>query len=394
MTPKENHSEMQGISQADFHELLQEKLRLAVQATLMTVLNEEIDAFVGVGRYERGAKRRDQRNGSYERELGTGAGVVQLQVPRTRKGYKTRVFAKYKRRQAELDEAIAEMFVQGVSTARVGEIIQGLTHIQPSGSTVSRVFHTLEGEYESWKERELDEQYAYVFTDGTYFTIVYDGEGVKTAIIAAVGITLEGKREVLGFSVGERENQKAWEDFLADLKRRGMQAVDLWITDGHQAMINAIESQFPSSQRQRCVKHKMENVLSRIPKRQWEAVKPELRAIFYQESREQAKQEASAFYEKYEKIYSTAVECLKRDLDDCLTFYDFPQHHWKTIRTTNVVERLFLEVKKRSHKMAAAFRNEDSCLLMFYAVIRSLKFQRVRMPAKPKVPASALLHKT
>jgi putative transposase len=127
-----------------------------------------------------------------------------------------------------------------------------------------------------------------------------------------------------------------------------------------------------------------------IPKQQHHSIKPELRAIFYQESREKADQEVVAFCEKYAPIYPTAIECLKRDLEACLAFYAFPKRHWKTIRTTNVIDRLFGEVKKRSHKMAAAFRNEASCLLMFYAVIRSLRFQNIRMDIRE--PGPAILH--
>jgi len=135
----------------------------------------------------------------------------------------------------------------------------------------------------------------------------------------------------------------------------------------------------------------MENVLGYVPTSQQASIEPELKAIFYQDSREKADQELAAFIEKYSQVYPTAVECLQRDLEACLTFYAFPKKHWKTIRTTNVIERLFEEVKKRSHKMAAAFRNEESCLLMFYAVIRSLKFRRIPMPAEE--PGSQLLHR-
>jgi transposase-like protein len=126
----------------------------------------------------------------------------------------------------------------------------------------------------------------------------------------------------------------------------------------------------------------MENILSYVPKTQHDQVEPELKAIFYQSSREQADQLAAAFREKFCPIYPTAIECMQRDWEACLTFYAFPQAHWKTIRTNNVAERLFEEVKKRSHKMAAAFRNEGSCLLMFYAVTRSLKFRKIAMAAK------------
>lgn len=379
------------LGQATFQELLQEKLRGAVQITLMRVLEEEIEAFVGAGRYQRTPWRRDQRNGHYERDLVTGVGKIEaLPVPRTRKGFQTQLFERYKRRQAELDEAMCAMFVQGISQVRVGEVFETLTGTQASPSTVSKVFHSLEGEFRAWRERPLEEHYVYAFADGTYFSVIYDGEGHKMPILAVVGINLAGERVVLGFTVGERENQAAWEDLLEDLQRRGVKTVDLWTTDGGQAMINALESKFPSSQRQRCVRHKMDNVMSYVPKSQHDQVRLELRAIFYQASRLKADQEVVAFCEKYAPLYPTAVECLQRDLEACLAFYAFPEEHWKTIRTSNVIDRLFGEVKKRTHKMAAAFRNEGSCLLMFYAVIRSLRFQNIRMDTG----TWPILHKT
>jgi putative transposase len=369
--------------QDEFQAMLREKMRLAVRFTLITVLEEEVEAFVGASRYERSGQRRDQRNGTYSRSLGTSVGQIEdLPVPRTRKGFRTQVFDRYQRRRAELDQGIGEMFVKGVSTLQVGQVMEALTAIRPSPSTVSRVFHTLEGEFATWKQRPLDAHYLYVFADGTYFTVIYENEGHKTPILAIVGINQQGERAVLGFTVGERENQKAWEDLLDSLKRRGLETVDLWVTDGNQAMLNALEIKFPDSKRQRCVRHKMDNVLGYIPSSQRDAVEPELKAIFYQDSREKADQEVAAFIEKYSKSYPMAIECLQRDLDACLTFYAFPKTHWKTIRTNNVIERLFGEVKKRSHKMAAAFRNEDSCLLMFYAVIRGLTFRRISISAK------------
>ena len=383
MTPKMENTQENTVSQKEFQSLLQTKLREAVRFTLMTILDEEVEAFIGAGPYQRTTQRRDHRNGTYQRDLGTGIGVIEdLAVPRTRKGFRTQVFERYQRRRAELDEAITDMFVGGVSTSRVGEVVEVLTGSKPSASTVSRVYQRLEDEFATWKKRPLAAKYVYVFADGTYFTVIYESEGCKMPILAVVGIDEQGERDVLAFSVGERENQAAWEEVLADLKRRGVQEVDLWITDGNQAMLNAIELKFSASQRQRCIRHKMNNVLGYIPESQQEQVEPELKAIFYQESREKADQEVAAFCEKYAQSYPTAVDCLKRDLEACLTFYAFPPNHWKTIRTTNVIERLFGQVKKRTHKMAAPFRNEDSCLLMFYAVIRSLKFRKIAMKSK------------
>ena len=392
MTPTTHHKRLDAAGQATIQEALQEQMRLAIKFTLIRILEEEVDTFVNASPYQRTFERRDYRNGTYERDLGTSMGVIEdLPVPRTRSGFRTEVFARYHRRQAELDQAICEMFVGGVSTSRVGEVVEALSGAQPSPSTVSRVFHGLEEEFENWKQRPLQAHYWYVFADGTYFTVIYDGQGEKMPILAVIGIDSAGHREVLGFTIGDRENQKAWEDLMDDLKNRGVRQIDLWITDGGKAMINAIENKFSAAKRQRCVKHKMENVLGYIPKKQQEQIHPELKAIFYQVNREQAEQTAAAFIAKYERIYPTAVDCLRRDLEACLTFYEFPEEHWKFIRTNNVIERLYCEVKKRSHKMAAAFRNEDSCLLLFYAVIRSLKLRRITIPDKVTQPLQ-LLH--
>jgi putative transposase len=381
-------------SQETFEQLLHERLRQAVRVALISVLEEEVSAFIGALPYERTQQRRDQRNGHYQRDLETTMGqIADLPVPRTRGGYHTQVFERYHRRRDELDTAIGEMFVDGVSMAKVGQVVETLTGSKPSASTVSRVFHTLESEYREWKQRQLEERYAYAFADGTYFTVIYNGEGCKMPILAVVGISTTGQREVLAFGVGDRENEQAWKDLFDDLKARGVKAIGLWISDGNKAMLNAITATFGSTPRQRCVMHKMDNVLSYVPTKQQEQLKPEVRALFYQKDRQAADQAVAAFIEKYQKVYPSAIECLQRDLEACLTFYAFPKEHWKTIRTNNVMERLFGEVKRRSHKMAAAFRNEESCLLLFYAVIRSLKFNQLTMSALSEAaPDSANLH--
>ena len=396
MTHTNNHSEDGLVSQETFEQMVKERLRQAVRIALMSILEEEVTAFIGAKPYQRSQERRDQRNGHYTRDLETTVGLIpDLPVPRTRRGHQTQLFERYHRRRDELDSAIAQMFVKGASTKQVGEVMATLTGSEPSASTVSRVFHTLEEEYGQWKKRQLAERYVYAFADGTYFTVIYNGEGCKMPILAVVGISVTGEREVLAFRVGDRENQQAWEDLLDDLKERGVKEVDLWISDGNQAMLNAIGAKFGTSRRQRCVMHKMENVLSYVPQKQREHIAPELKALFYQNNRQEAEQAIAAFIEKYRKIYPTAVECLQRDLEACLTFYAFPKEHWKTIRTNNVIERLFGEVKRRSHKMAAAFRNEGSCVLLFYAVIRSLRFHKLTMPqASVAQPDLALLHNT
>jgi transposase-like protein len=382
MTPEVHHKQIEAENQETLRDLLQEKLKLAVRYTLIEALEEEVAAYIQAAPYERTQQRQDRRNGRYRRNLGTTLGEIEdLPVPRTRKGYQSQLFDRYKRRQAELDASICEMFVYGVSGEKVGQVLETLSGSHPSPSTVSRVFHTLEEEFAEWKKRPLQAHYLYLIADGTYFSVIYDGQGAKMPILAVLGIDLTGKREVLGFSTGDRENQAAWEALLTNLKERGMEQVDLWITDGGKAMIQAIESKFLNAKRQRCIKHKLENVMGYIPQEQQDQVYPELRAMFYQENLEKAQQTAAAFLLKYESVYPTACDCLHRDLDECLTFYLFPQNHWRSIRTSNAIERLFQEVKKRSHKMAAAFRNENSCLLLFYAVVRSLHLNNISVPA-------------
>lgn len=381
MAPKTEDTRPTAMSQDEFTQMLTTQMKEAVRLAIVTVLEEEITALVGALPHERSLARTDRRNGHYARDLSTTMGHIEdLAVPRTRNGHKTQLFERYARRRPELDEAIAGMFIKGVSTRGVGEVMESLTGSAPSASTVSRVFHTLEGEYQAWKSRPLSPRYEYLFADGTYFTVIYEGEGCKMPILVVIGIKPSGEREVLGFSVGDRENQRAWEGVFEDLKHRGVREVGLAITDGHQAMLNALSAKFPGVKRQRCIKHKMENVLGYLPKKHRTVVGEELKAIFYQENREKAEQIALAWCEKYRREYPSAVECLWRDYDACLTFYSFPSEHWKAIRTTNAIERLIEEVKRRSHKMGAAFRNEESCLLMFYAVIRGVKFQRLTMP--------------
>lgn len=380
-SPKDTEPALDGqVARATFRDFVQEQVRQAIRATFIDILEEEVSQFIGADRYERTPGRRDQRAGHRSRSLGTSAGLIDdLPVPRTRGGFHTQLFDHYQRRMPEVDGLIRDMFVGGVSQQQVGSVVEQLTGTSPSPSTVSRVFHSLEREFAEWQKRPLPKRYVYAFADGTYFSVIYEGEGQKMPILALIGIREDGQREVIAFTTGERENQGAWENLLSDIKARGVETVDLWITDGHQAMLNAIELKFPSSQRQRCVRHKMENILSHVPEKRRDAVRAELRAIFYQPSRVQADQVAAAFKEKYWLDYPSAISCMERDWQACLTFYSFPEAHWANIRTSNIIERTFEEVKKRSKKMAAAFRNEGSCLLLFYAVVRTLRLRKIRM---------------
>jgi putative transposase len=284
--------------------------------------------------------------------------------------------------------------VKGVSTTKVGQVIETLTGSHPSASTVSRVFHTLESEYEQWKTRKLSECYVYAFADGTYFTVIYNGEGCKMPILAVVGIAETGEREVLA--------DHAW--VIEKMSRHGKIYSKTSKGAGSRrlayGLVMATKPCWVPSRR---------NFPPRLGSRVWCTRWTTCSRIFPPSSRtrsnrscvpcsshldrQAADQAVAAFIEKYRPVYPTAIACLQRDLEACLTFYSFPKEHWKTIRTNNVMERLFGEVKRRSHKMAAAFRTEESCLLLFYAVIRSLKFNKLTMSAASQAqPDPELLH--
>ena len=210
MTHQKNDTQEGNASQATFEAMVPEQLQQAVRTALISVLEEESDAFIGAVRDPRSDQRRDYRNGHYARSLDTTRGHLdELPVPRTRGGFQTQLFERSHRRRTDVDQAIGEMFIGGVSMTRVGEVVETLTGTKPSASRVSRVFHTLENEYEQWKTRKLAERYVYAEASGTYFTVIYNGEGCKMPILAVVGIAQTGERDVLAFSVGERENEQA-----------------------------------------------------------------------------------------------------------------------------------------------------------------------------------------
>jgi len=371
------------LSQAEFRSCLTEQARGLVRVLFEEVMQAELTALLQARPYERNPQRRGQRNGNYRRDLTTSLGQLeQVQVPRDRAGqFQSQVFERYQRRQPEVDQAIQTMFIKGLSTAAVGQVVGPLLDTDPSPTTVSRIFHNLEDECTAWRQRPLEVHYRYIYADGTYFTIGYEDQYDKTPILAAMGVKENGERDVLGFMPGDKESRPAWDSFFDDLKRRGLAGADLWITDGGPAVIGAVEAKFPGAKRQRCVVHKIENILARVPKSKQDEVRSELNRIFYlAANREKAQQEVEAFVTKWKPIIPEAVQCLLNDLEDCLRFYDFPKKHWRSIRTNNYIERLFNGVKMRTHTMGA-FRNEDSCILVFYAVIRAMHFRKLSLPA-------------
>jgi putative transposase len=388
--PQLDHNSETFLEQKTFVDLLMDRLRAAARATFETVMEEELTHYLSALPYQRSQERQGQRNGHYSRRLGTGFGVVELDVPRSRDGsYQTQVFERYQRRQSQIDQAISAMFVHGVSTRDVSTIVEGCLDQPLSASTVSRVFHELESEYQAWKEAPLQSHYRYLYLDGGYVKIRYADQVERIALLFAVGVRLSGEKELLAFTVGDTESNDAWSAFLDDLKHRGLKQVDLIVTDGNAAILAQIRHHYPKAKYQRCAIHKMANVLARVPKRWRDEVEADLRRIFYQDDRTQAEAQVAAFVQKWQKLFPEAVACLQRDIADCLTFYAFPKKHWRALRSTNIIERVINELKRRLKKMAAAFTNENSCLLIVFAVLRTLNLKPMSIPEQEPLPVPA-----
>nr|MBC7246023.1 transposase [Chloroflexota bacterium] len=207
------------LSQIEFQAYIMECARCVVCLIFEEVMRDELSALLQAQPYERSPKRRGQRNGSYKRDWITSFGVLaNVKVPRDRAGlYQTRLFDRYQRRQSQVDQAIRDMFIKGLSTTAVGQSTQHLLGAEPSPSTVSRIFHSLEEECNAWRQRPLEKRYRYIFLDGVYFTVGYDNQYEKVPLLAALGVKMNGEREVLGFAPGDKESRAAWDSFVDDL---------------------------------------------------------------------------------------------------------------------------------------------------------------------------------
>lgn len=365
------------LSQEAFRTALKQEARIAVRCVLERAMQEELTFLLQADKHERTPGRTGKRNGSYLRELITGMGPLTLQVPRDREGqYQTRVFDRFARRQTEVTKLLTGMFVGGVSQSQVGHVVESLLGTAPSASTVSRTAHDLQAACDTWRKRSLQAHYRVIYLDGVYFPIQHEDQADSTPLLVALGVDPTGKKEVLGFLVAGTESTDAWQGLVDDLKQRGVQKADLFVTDGDEGLIGVLERAFPESKRQRCITHKMRNVLAKVPQRAKKEVAACLKGVFAQPSRQEAQTHLDAFCARYQTVYTEAVTTLRRDVDSCLTFYDFPREMWKHIRTTNALEGLFHTVRMRTDKIGA-FRNEKSCVLIVYAVLQTVQLRRI-----------------
>jgi putative transposase len=316
---------------------------------------------LAAGYRERTPSRRGERNGYYTRDLITPAGrIAQLRVPRDREGtFLTEVFERYKRMTGEVEEAVLEMYLQGVSTRKVAAITEGLSRVRIGKDAVSRVAQRLEEELSAWRGRPLELAYPYLYLDAAYFKVNWGGRVVDLALLVAVGVNEEGYREVLTVEPAGGERKEAWRNLLKGLVERGLRGVRLVISDDHPSIRQAVMAELPGASWQRCVVHFMRNVLAHVPQSERGVVAEELQEVFVARRRGTAESLARGFVERYRDRFKRAVEVFAQGLGEALTYLDFPSGHQRHIKSTNVLERLIREVKRRT-RVVGVFPGEGS----------------------------------
>jgi transposase-like protein len=298
--------------QEEFRQHLRRLAVSAVQVLIEQVMREELEQCLGASWGECTPTRRGYRNGSYTRDLVTPTGRVEdLKVPRDREGeFHTQVFERYNRYEPEVAEALTQMFVSGTSTHKVGKVAEKLMGAAPNASAVSRLNQTLTEQFEAWRERSLLAHYRILYLDGIHFTVRHGTKTDSTIILTALGVDLEGKKDILALRACAAEDKDGWSCLLQDLRRRGATQMDLIVTDGHDGLLAALASLFTATPRQRCLVHKQRNVMNAIPHREREEVAAELAGIFKQEKKEDALLNLVAFKAKYQKRYPEAIRSL------------------------------------------------------------------------------------
>lgn len=323
------------------------------------------------------------RNGYYPRTLVTQFGLIEnLRIPRLREGMlANRVFSRYQRHQAQVENLIQDVFLAGVSTRRVGEVLGRLLETKISSTKVSRVCRRLDVQVQAYHQRPLLDEYQYLILDGITLKVRYEGKYHKRKVLAAYGITVFGKRELIGFRQARGESQQAWEAFLNHLFRRGFEGKHLKLIamDGSAGLKAACELVFPQAKIQRCWVHKLRNVSNYCKAKHEEACVKGAKKIYLAQNRKEALKQFKSWKQAWQRLCPNAVHCLEKDLEELLAFFDCPQSHRIKVRTTNVIERTFREARRRI-RVFSCFTNVKSSERILFAIFDYLNR---RWKAKP-----------
>ena len=341
-----------------------------VQMVLQEILEAEMTEHVGAAPYERAAGRKGHRNGHKPRALRTRVGTLNLLVPQDREGtFSTRLFARYQRNEKALCLALMEMYVEGVSTRKVKEVTEALCGTSFSKSLISSLAGSLDSELEAWRMRRLEaEAYPYLLVDARYEKVRIDGRVVSQGVLIVSGVRDDGMREILGVEVADTESEATYQEMFRSLKGRGLSGVELVVSDDHGGLKAAIARHFQGASYQRCQVHYARNLLGMVSYASRKELGADLRAIFAAPAREQALRLASSVANKWRKKGNEKVAChLEEHLEECLTCLSFPEGHRRRIRTTNGLERLNQEIKRRT-RVVRIFPNREACLRLVSAL--------------------------
>ena len=329
------------------------------------------------------------RNGhARERTIQVGAGPIKLRAPRVddRRGhhqFTSKILPPYMRRSPRLEEALPVLYLRGLSTGDFSEALKALLGPEAAGfsaSTITRLLHVWQDEYQVWRKRSLEgRDYVYIWADGVYFNVRLEED--RLACLVIIGVLPDGRKEVIAIEDGYRESTESWASLLRDLKRRGMPAPVLAVGDGGLGFWAALREVYPETREQRCWKHKIANVLDKLPKRLQPRAKAMLHEIMKAPDYESALEDIDRFSQEYGARYPKAVETLTKDQDQLLTFFDFPAEHWIHLRTTNPIESPFATVKARTKKTkGAGSRNAGLAMTFKLLLSAEQRWRRVNAP--------------
>lgn len=345
-------------------------LRETAEWTVQQLMEADVTEQIKAGRHERTDSRVTRRNGTRQRTLTTRVGKLNLAVPKLRKGsyYPEWLLDRKKPAEQAILSVVMEAYVNGVSTRKVDRLVSEMGLKGLDKSAVSRINKGLDERVKAFRERPLEGNYPYIWLDATFPKVREDGRVQSTALVVAVGVREDGVREILGCSLGSSETEAFWTEFLRELTGRGLKGVQLVISDAHKGLQNAIQSVMTGALWQRCRVHFMRDILTHVPKSAQTEVADQVRTIFEQPSHEHAASQLHRVVDELERRFPKAAEILDDATHDLLAHMHFPQSHWKRIRSTNPLERLNKEIKRRFN-VVGIFPNRDATLRLAGALL-------------------------
>ena len=361
------------VDQAMLETTLDRMVRKSVEETLNAMLDAEADEITGAARYERSGERKAYRAGHYERDLTVKAGKMSLKVPKLKGAvFESAVIERYRRREESVEEALIDMYLAGVSTRQVDDVSQLLWGDRMPSQTLSDKLKKVYADIDEWRGRPLEQDYPYLFMDGVWHKRCWGGSVENVSILVAVGVGMDGRREVLSVAEGMKEDSESWREFIKGMLARGLKGVRLVTGDRCAGLVAAVNELLPGARYQRCMVHFERNILAKVnPKnRDWAA--DALKAIFSMESRDKAREKAESVAKDMEaRKLREAAKCLREGIGETTTYLldDYPREHRRRIRTNNMIERLNREIRRRT-RVVGSFPDGRSALMLICARVR------------------------